>query len=55
MTIPDQQEEPLVAELELLGIHYLSRQTPDRAESVRPPAALPADLVRQRAPACGRR
>ncbi len=47
MALPDQEEERLVAELELLGIRYLSRQTPDRAEAVRPPAALLADLVRQ--------
>jgi len=45
MTLPDQEEERLVAELELLGIHYLSRQTAERAESVRPPAVLLADLV----------
>jgi hypothetical protein len=41
------QEERIVAELELLGVHYLSRFTPDRAERVRPPAGLLADLVRQ--------
>ncbi len=40
-------EERLVAELELLGIHYLSRLTSERAQSVRPPAALLADLVQQ--------
>ena len=47
MIIPDQEEEQLVAELELLGIRYLSRQTAEQAASVRPPAALLADLVRQ--------
>ena len=42
-----QEEERLVAELELLGVHYLSRHTSERAGSVRPPDALLADLVRQ--------
>ena len=41
------EEERLVAELELLGIRYLSRHTSDRAERVRPPDVLLADLVRQ--------
>lgn len=41
------EEERIVAELELLGIRYLSRRTSDRAERVRPPDALLADLVRQ--------
>ena len=41
------EEEHLVAELELLGICYLSRHTSDRAESIRPPDVLLADLVRQ--------
>jgi hypothetical protein len=41
------EEETLVAELELLGICYLSRQTSYRAEQVRPPAQLIADLARQ--------
>ena len=41
------EEERVVAELELLGIRYLSRHTSDRAESVRPPDVLLADLVRQ--------
>jgi len=41
------EEERLVAELELLGIRYLSRQTAERAASVRPPEVLLADLVRQ--------
>jgi hypothetical protein len=41
------EEERLVAELELLGIRYLSRQTSDRAEGVRPPDVLLADLVQQ--------
>jgi len=43
----DGEEEQLVAELELLGIRYLSRRTPDRALRVREPDALLADLVRQ--------
>jgi hypothetical protein len=47
MVIGDREEEQLVAELELLGIRYLSRQTSERAERVRSPAALLADLVRQ--------
>jgi len=41
------EEERLVAELELLGIRYLSRRTADQAEHVRPPDAFLADLVRQ--------
>lgn len=41
------EEERLVAELELLGIRYLSRHTSDRAEGVRPPDVLLADLVQQ--------
>lgn len=41
------EEERLVAELELLGIRYLSRQTDYRAAKVRPPAILLADLMRQ--------
>ncbi len=41
------QEERIVAELELLGIRYLSRRTARRARRVRPPAVLLADLVRQ--------
>jgi hypothetical protein len=41
------EEERLVAELELLGIRYLSRHTSDRAERVRPPDILLADLVQQ--------
>lgn len=41
------EEERLVAELELLGIRYLSRCTSDRAECVRSPDVLLADLVRQ--------
>ena len=47
MAIRDHSEEQLVAELELLGIRYLSRQTSEQAERVRPPAALLADLVGQ--------
>ena len=41
------EEEELVAELELLGIHYLSRQSSYQANQVRPPEILLADLVRQ--------
>jgi hypothetical protein len=40
-------EEQIVAELELLGIRYLSRQTSERATRVRPPEILLADMVRQ--------
>jgi hypothetical protein len=40
-------EEILVAELERLGIRYLSRQTSYQADQVRPPAVLLADLIRQ--------
>ena len=40
-------EEELVAELELLGVRYLSRQSAYQASRVRPPAILLADLVRQ--------
>ena len=42
-----QTEEELVAELELLGVRYLSRQSSYGASHVRPPATLLADLVRQ--------
>ena len=41
------EEEALVAELNLLGVHYLSRQSPYQATQVRPPEMLLADLVRQ--------
>ena len=41
------EEECLVAELECLGIRYLSRQTAFRAEKIRLPADLLADLIRQ--------
>lgn len=41
------EEERLVAELELLGIRYLSRQSAYQANQVRPPEVLLADLVRQ--------
>jgi hypothetical protein len=41
------QEEQLVAELELLGVRYLSRLTGYRAQRVRPPQRLLADLIRQ--------
>jgi len=42
-----QMEEELVAELELLGIRYLSRQSSYVASHARSPEALLADLVRQ--------
>ena len=42
-----EEEEILVAELSLLGIHYLSRNTALQPDGVRPPEALLADLVRQ--------
>ena len=41
------EEERIVAELGLLGIHYLSRQTAFQPARVRTPQALLADLVRQ--------
>ena len=41
------EEEALVAELELLGIRYLSRQTSYQAMWVRPPARLLVDLAQQ--------
>ena len=41
------EEEQLVAELELLGIRYLSRRTSDQAKRVREPDALLGDMVRQ--------
>ena len=41
------EEEKLVAELELVGVRYLSRQTLYQATGVRPPASLLADLIRQ--------
>lgn len=41
------EEEELVAELDLLGIRYLSRQSSYQANQVRPPEILLADLVRQ--------
>ena len=41
------EEEKLVAELELLGIRYLSRQTLYHARSARPPENMLADLVQQ--------
>lgn len=41
------EEEALVAELNLLGIRYLSRQSTYQANQVRPPERLLADLVRQ--------
>ncbi|MBC8254446.1 MAG: hypothetical protein H8E35_10460 [Ardenticatenia bacterium] len=42
-----QDEDQLVAELELLGIHFLSRLTPYQAPEVRAPATLLADMVQQ--------
>lgn len=41
------EEEKLVAELELAGVRYLSRQTTYQAAGIRPPASLLADLIRQ--------
>ena len=41
------QEEQLVAELERLGIRYLSRQTNYQAQDVRPPWMLLVDLIQQ--------
>ena len=41
------EEERLVAELELLGIRYLSRQTADVADCVRPADRLLADFTHQ--------
>jgi len=41
------EEEKLVAELELLGVRYLSRQTTYQAHARRDPATLLADLIRQ--------
>ena len=41
------EEEELVAELDLLGIRYLSRQSSYQAKQVRSPEVLLADLVRQ--------
>ena len=47
MKIVTDEEEQIVAELELLGIRYLSRQTAEAATQVRPPDRLLADMVRQ--------
>jgi hypothetical protein len=41
------EEERLVAELDLLGVRYLSRQTTYRPARVRSPQVLLVDLVRQ--------
>jgi hypothetical protein len=41
------QEEQLVAEIEKMGIRYLSRQTGYQAKRVRTPQRLLADLLRQ--------
>jgi hypothetical protein len=41
------EEERLVAELDLLGIRYLSRSTTYQPAELRPPEALLADLVQQ--------
>jgi len=41
------EEEVLVAELDLLGIRYLSRQSSYQANQVRSPEILLADLVQQ--------
>jgi hypothetical protein len=45
--ITDEEEEQIVAELELLDIRYLSRQSPEAATQARPPDRLLADMVRQ--------
>lgn len=42
-----QAEEQIIAELEKLGVRYLSRQMPIEAASVRPPADLLAELMLQ--------
>jgi hypothetical protein len=47
LTAPYEVEERIVAELELLGIRYLSRQTSEQATHVRAPELLLADVVRQ--------
>ena len=47
MDLPVSEEEKMVAELELLGIRYLSRQTSYSAKAARPPENLLADLVQQ--------
>ena len=44
---PEEEEERIVAELELLGIRYLSRRTTIKASKVRSPSTLLADLVHQ--------
>ena len=44
------QEEQLVAEIEKMGIRYLSRQTGYQAKRVRTPQRLLADLLRQPVP-----
>ncbi|MFW6135965.1 MAG: type IV toxin-antitoxin system AbiEi family antitoxin domain-containing protein [Chloroflexota bacterium] len=41
------EEEELIAELELLGVRYLSRQASYQAQEVRSPERLLVDLVRQ--------
>lgn len=41
------EEEKLVAELELLGVAYLSRQSSWQVDQVRSPEFLIADLIRQ--------
>lgn len=46
-SISASKEELLVAELELLGIRYLSRQSAHQADHVRPPESLLADLIEQ--------
>ena len=44
---PTSEEEQLVAELEHLGISYLSRQTDYQVQRTRPPQNMLADLVQQ--------
>lgn len=41
------EEEKLVAELDLLGIRYLSRQSSYQAQRIRSPELLLTDLIRQ--------
>ena len=47
LTDPEGEEDRIVAELELLGVRYLSRRVSIPAAHVRPPDALLADLVQQ--------
>jgi len=49
---PTSEEEQLVAELEHLGISYLSRQTDYQVQRTRPPQNMLADLVHNPIVAC---